>query len=1019
MKQLRFSTVILALLLGALATVTLLLLIPAFQGAQSALLKEVQLTHDHDRDVLQQYLNRYLQTAATYAESISQQDNLIRLIEQAKDTDTTNLLAERLSGSAGDSIHAFTVQRANQTSLEVFNTSLLGSYLPLQQLSDMYAGDGNWITQIIPPGRNNTQQQVLRISFPVISSNYGEVIATLHSFILVNDNYQILSEIQRLTGARSVALMHEGVILSGLSLTPEFRDTFSKPLADNAFNADFENIVTHNHQLQLSGNETLSIRYITPNESFTTLYNIYTRDLTIALVAVLLIGLITVMLILRLTKRSLTALVHYADQIAESGESVSFEPGKFHEFNRLGHTLERMVVQLSEHEQQINGIINNTPNIIFIKGADLHYQMVSPNYSQLANIPAEEVIGKTDSELYHPQHAQFLRQSDTEVIQRRTSQQIEFSLNSPQGKRHFLSTKFPLLDENDYVYAIGGIVTDITDMKQAEERLQLSGEIFEQAGEAILVLDENFQALSANSACLQLTGYQENETQAFAKRLLGESPEIYRAFKEQHRWQGEQQVRRNDGTSIAVWLSANTIRTEDSAPRYAIIFSDISALRDAETKLQRLSHYDPLTGLPNRSLFFDRLDSALARSRREESITALLFLNIDRFKNINDAYGHAVGDELLIAAAKRISAQIRPDDTVSRLGGDEFGVILQSVHDVETVTYISHRIQDALRAPFQLDEFSSTAPVSIGISLYPEDGQESKELLSHADTAMYHVKQKGRNGIQFYDQALNRQAEVQNQLEEDLRRAISDGQIYLDYQPRFSIDGETILSAEALARWNHPQQGMIPPGRFIPLAEQSGLIVELGRYILKSACLAAKAWNTNPFWPMPVSVNLSARQIYDPNLITEIEEALEESGLSPELLELEITETLAIDDLDKVIHKLEQIRDMGIRFSVDDFGTGYSSLIYLKRLPVDTVKIDRSFVMDVPGDRDDENIISAIISMSHSLQLSVVAEGVETREQLAFLKDHGCDEIQGFLLGKPGPASVMAEHAQEHAEEVG
>lgn len=1012
MRKFKFSSVILSIVLAAISAVTLILLLPAYQGAQTALLQEIQLRNEHDQKILQQYFNRYLLTASTYTEELSQLDRLINLVEADKQQATSKLLAAKLSGRIGESIHAFVLHRSDNNSLEVFNTALLGTYLPLKQLSNKASSDGVWFTQQIAPGRNNKTHQLLKISFPIISKEFGEVIATLHAFILLNDNFQIFSDIQHLTDAEAIALLDEEKIISGLGLSPYITQLLQRHETTKPFDTKHNGFITHQHSLSLSSGNAINLRFITENQSLSSLNNAYTRDLGLAFLGVLIVGLLTVTLLSRLTRSSLTSLVNYTDNIANKLECERFTAGRFEEFNRLGHTLEHMVDRLGEHEKQIDGIIKNTPNIIFIKSADLRYQMVSPNYAMLVKLPIEEVVGKTDAELYPAEHAQLLRQSDTEVLQRRQPQQIEFSMITPDGLRQFLSTKFPLIDDNGHVYAIGGIATDITDLKQAEARVQLAGQIFEEAGEAILVLDDRFSVISSNTACLQLSTYPEHEIDRFTRSLLTDSPEINQALRDERRWQGESQLRKKDGTALSIWLSASPLRTENDELRYVIIFSDISALRSAESKLERLSHYDNLTGLPNRSLFFDRLDSAIARSKREESLTALLFLNIDRFKNINDAYGHAVGDELLMAAAKRINSQIRPDDTVSRLGGDEFGVILQNVNDVDTISYISHRIQEALRAPFQLDDFTSTAPVSIGIALYPDDGLNGKELLSHADTAMYHVKQQGRNGLQYYDQELNLQAEAQNRLEEDLRRAIQDKQIYLDYQPRFDIDGKTILSAEALARWNHPTQGMIPPGKFIALAEQSGLIVELGRYILNMACLAAKSWNTTPYWPMPVSVNLSARQIFDPNLISEIADALHISDLPPELLELEITETLAIDDLDKVINKLERIREMGIRFSVDDFGTGYSSLIYLKRLPVDTVKIDRSFVMDVPGERDDENIISAIISMSHSLQLSVVAEGVETQEQLNFLKEHNCDEIQGFLLGKPGSADVMIEHAK-------
>ncbi|MCP4595159.1 EAL domain-containing protein [Neptuniibacter sp.] len=1015
MKKLSFNAVILSTVLIALSSIALLLLIPAYQGSQKALSYEINSSHDQNQRILQRFFKTYLQSVAAQIESISRRDELLQLIEQGNREQARSFLNNQISGQIGESTHAFALTLKSSSNIEVFNTALLGQKFPLNQLTLKFAPDRSWIKQ-----RHTTpdsQNHFLRISFPIISHDFGEVVATLHAFILLNENFIILNEIQSLTSSTAAVLFDGATLISGLSLNKATQQLLTQHNPVNKFSSHSSGQLVHQYNLQINRSDTISARVVVPNSSLMQLQRSYTSNLGPAIIAALLIGAITVVLIGYLTRSSLSSLVKYADEMGEAKESEPFIPGRFEEFNRLGRTLESMVSKISEHEKQLNGIIENTPNVIFIKGIDLHYQMVSPNYGKLTNLPLDEVVGKTDSDIYPAEHAAALRESDTRVIQRRAPQQIEYTLETSEGPRSFLSTKFPLIDDNDIIYAIGGIITDITDLKTAQSRIQLAGQIFDQADEAILALDSNLNVISVNSACIKLTGFPTNQTDRFVSRLLHDIPEISEHIESGARWNNEAQIRKQDGSSFSAWLSLSTIINDADEQRYVIIFNDISALKSAETQLEKLSHYDTLTGLPNRSLFFDRLESAIARSGREGSKTALLFLNIDRFKNINDTYGHAVGDELLIAAANRINGQIRPDDTVSRLGGDEFGVILQGISHPDTINLITHRIQETLRVPFQLNDFSSSAPVSIGIAVYPDDGLEPKALLSHADTAMYHVKEQGRNGIQYYDQELNKQAEAQTQLEEDLRRALINDELFMVYQPRFDIDGETILSAEALVRWDHPEQGLIPPIKFIPLAEQTGQIVELGRYILLASCKAAKSWNDNPDWPMPVSVNLSARQIYDPSLIDDISFALKESGLPPELLELEITETLEIDDIDTVIDKLIQIRQMGIRMSVDDFGTGYSSLIYLKRLPVDTVKIDRSFVTGVPGNGDDEKIISAIISMSHSLQLSVVAEGVETEEQLNFLRELNCDEIQGYLLGKPGPAEVMIAHTKQTRRE--
>ncbi|WP_415900032.1 EAL domain-containing protein [Neptuniibacter sp. QD48_11] len=1012
MKKVKFSTAILSIVLCALTVIALVLLIPAYQGSQRALLEEINLSHSRNQTVLQQFFYKYLKAAAFNAEQISQRDILKTGIENQHQKDLNKFLQQQLAGQTGESIHAFVLETQQGNHYEFINTSLLGMQLNLSELTKEFIPNRSWKVQSVSHD-TATPLHLMRITFPIISDDLGEVIGTLHSFILLNDHFKLLSEIQSLTGAESVALYFNQQVTSSLALTPKLLSVLQQSKPDTLFEVFEDDRIIHHYQLSFNTQQQLKVVATLPNSSILALELAYTKDLGMAITAALIIGLLTVLAISRLTKTSLVRLVQYAEDMAINRDAEPFKPGHFSEFNLLGKTLEHMVGRISEHEQQLNGIITNTPNIIFIKGADLRYQMISPNYYDLIKDTSIKVIGKTDHELYSPKHAEILKSSDLEVIRTSTPIQIEYTGATELGRRNYLSTKFPLFDESGNVYAIGGIVTDVTDLKHAQSHIQLAGQIFDQADEAILVIDTHLKMVTSNSACHQLCGSDDLTINQFSRRFFAEHPDIRHSLKQDKRWQGETQIRRPNGQAFPAWLSVSNLYTEDNEERFVLIFSDISAKKEAENKLEKLSHYDGLTGLPNRSLFFDRLNSAIARSNREKSQIGLLFINIDRFKNINDTYGHAAGDELLKATANRISGFIRPDDTVSRLGGDEFGVILQSIDNVDTVSHISHRIIESLRTPFQLDNFMSNAPVSIGIALYPDDGKDAKELLTNADTAMYHMKEKGRNGILFYDQEVNQKAEAQTRLEEDLRLALHNQDIFLVYQPRFHINGKDILSAEALARWNHPEKGMIPPGQFIELAEQTGLIVELGREILNLACHAAKAWNLNPARPMPVSVNLSARQIYDPNLIDDIKGALIDSDLAPSLLELEITETLAIDDLDKVINKLQQICDLGVSLSVDDFGTGYSSLIYLKRLPVSTVKIDRSFVTGVPGDTDDENIIAAIISMSHSLQLKVVAEGVETQEQLSFLKDHQCDEIQGFLLGKPDSSTRLLEYAQK------
>ncbi|MCG8428602.1 MAG: EAL domain-containing protein, partial [Chromatiales bacterium] len=656
----------------------------------------------------------------------------------------------------------------------------------------------------------------------------------------------------------------------------------------------------------------------------------------------------------------------------------------------------------------LDAIFHHAPSLMFIKSTDLRYQMVNPKFLELLGKTEEEVLGQDDFVVFSPEDAKDIRRTDQMVTQKRMPLQVELSFNTKLGRRHFLSNKFPLFNEDGEVYGVGGITTDITDKVAAEAEAKITNMVFEAAAEAELVMSDSGKVIT-NSSFTRITGYPNDHAVSFALSLLHDHPEIEIELRKSGRWQGESTRRRANGENLPIWVSISLVEDINNQKSYIAVFSDISNLKEAEQKLEKLAHYDNLTGLPNRTLFYDRFDSALARSARNNTQTGLLFVDIDRFKLINDSYGHDIGDQILIDAANRITHHIRPGDTVCRLGGDEFTVILADLDRPGRVQNIARRIHSELRKPYKIGNKEIISSASIGIAIYPDDGNSVHLLLKHADTAMYHIKERGRNDIMFFDKTLNAEAEARIALEESLRSAIKSDELFLVFQPRFHITAQRILSVEALIRWRHPEKGMIPPSDFIPLAEESGMVVELGQMVLRKACERARIWNRLSETPVPVSVNLSTRQLHDPDLLSDIQTTLNTTGLPPSLLELEITETMVIEDMDTVIEKLNAIREMGVNLSVDDFGSGYSSLIYLKRLPVSTVKIDRSFVEDVPGDADDENLIQAIISMSHTLNLNVVAEGVETLEQLEFLRNNDCDEIQGYLLAKPDSAEKVEE----------
>ncbi|MBS4097989.1 MAG: EAL domain-containing protein [Sulfuricella sp.] len=437
------------------------------------------------------------------------------------------------------------------------------------------------------------------------------------------------------------------------------------------------------------------------------------------------------------------------------------------------------------------------------------------------------------------------------------------------------------------------------------------------------------------------------------------------------------------------------------------VMVDISARKFLETRMLHLATHDPLTGLPNRTLLVDRLEQAMAHARRSKSFAALMFIDLDRFKIINDSLGHAAGDEVLKSVSGRLRQSLRGTDTVARLGGDEFAVVLDSVTQEHDIAEVAQKILHSVSQPLLIDGHELKVGCSIGISLYPRDGEEQRLLLKNADSALYCVKAQGKNGFRFYTEEMNPRALEHMELESALHHALEKEQLLLHYQPQFALRSNGIAGVEALIRWQKPDVGLVPPAEFIGLAEETGLILPIGAWVLRTACRQNKAWQDAGLPHFRIAVNLSALQFMQQDIVTTVRHALDETGLAPEYLELEVTESVLMQDAQTVIGRMHQLKQLGVKLAIDDFGTGYSSLSYIKQFPIDTLKIDRSFIRDIIKDPDDAAIVSAIISMAHNLKIRVLAEGVETQEQQDFLRAQRCDEIQGYHFSKPLPAEQL------------
>jgi len=593
----------------------------------------------------------------------------------------------------------------------------------------------------------------------------------------------------------------------------------------------------------------------------------------------------------------------------------------------------------------------------------------------------------------------------------------EFRLERADGSlRRLHLSAAPDIGPGGKTLVWNGIVSDVTEHKRAEERLIQWASAFQNTSEGVFITDPDGRILDVNPAFCEITGYDLEEVRGQTPRVLrsGRHDEsfyqsMWATLKAAGKWQGEIWNRRKNGEVYPEWQSISQVtNARGETVTYVSVLADISSIKETELRLLYLAHHDPLTDLPNRLLCTARLQHAIDQATRHPRQLAILFLDLDRFKHINDTLGHALGDELLVQTARRLQECVRQEDTVARLGGDEFIVILENLADPDDAGDVAEKILATLQRPFSLGAHEVPVTASVGVSLYPRDARDCETLLKHADAAMYRAKELGRNNHAYYTPQLTHLAEERFALEHKLRGALERDEFELFFQPQVSAGDNGMVGAEVLLRWRHPELGLVEPRRFLPIAEETGLIRPIGEWVLREACRQAQAWRQAGLPAVRLAVNLSGQQLTPDGIDIQLEAILRDTGITPSCLELEITESFLMQNPETSVPVLYALKARGISLAIDDFGTGYSSLGHLKRLPVHKLKIDQSLVRDIPADPDDEGTAKAVIALGHSLGLTVIAEGVETERQRDFLRREGCDELQGYLYGHPCPADEFA-----------
>ncbi|GGI18140.1 EAL domain-containing protein [Oxalicibacterium faecigallinarum] len=673
----------------------------------------------------------------------------------------------------------------------------------------------------------------------------------------------------------------------------------------------------------------------------------------------------------------------------------------------------RVEKELREVNRMFSTFMENMPGAAFIRDQNGRFLYANHAVDMALHLGKGEAIGKCDTEVLPADIAERSRLSDADVLDAGKAMQVVETIPSDQGDTYWLSTKFPLVDGEGNLQ-IGGVAIDITERMKVERELYLRNRAIEACVNPIVIVDvqqPNMPLIYVNGAFENITGYSREEAIGRNCRFLqcgdtdqAELQKLRAAINERRATSVLLRNYHKDGSMFLneLYISPVNEGLEGEEVRHFVgVLYDVTQIKRYQADLEHQANYDALTGLANRNLLYERAEQALIHAERYNSMLTIVFIDLDNFKLVNDSLGHSAGDELIATVGARLQTCVRAGDTVARIGGDEFVLLLINQNMQSGVSHVMQRIQNEMIRPVVVRGQDIVVTCSMGIACYPADGRDPDSLLANADAAMYRAKSSGRNNYQFYEKEMNAMTGQRLALEHDLWSALENNEFFLNYQPQIDLESGRIIGVEALIRWLHPKRGLISPMDFIPLAEHNGLIIPIGNWVLQTACRQIKELHHSGLPPLRVAVNLSARQLGEKNFIPMVRETLHLTGIDPSCLELELTESMVMQNVEDVIDVLNALNDMQIQLSLDDFGTGFSSLAYLKRFPIDRLKIDQSFIFNCDSDPDDAIISQTIIALAHGLKIKVIAEGVERSEHMDFLKKNGCDEGQGYFIGRP------------------